>query len=110
MRYSKIDAQIFVQNRERLKGLLPKGALVVLHSNDVMPTNADGIMAFRQNSNLLHLSGIDQEETVLVLFPDALEERDREILFVRRTSELIAVWEGEKLSKEAAAGVSAIEN
>jgi Xaa-Pro aminopeptidase len=109
MRYSKIDSQLFVKNRDRLKTLLPKGALVFLHSNDVMPTNADGVMPFRQNSNLLHLTGVDQEESVLVLFPDALEKRDREILFVRRTSDLIAVWEGEKLSKEGATGVSGIQ-
>ena len=106
MRYSKIDSQLFVENRERLKTLLPEGALVFLHSNDVMPTNADGVMPFRQNSDLFYLSGVDQEETVLVIFPDAGDERDREILFVRETSDVLAIWEGEKLTKEKATEVS----
>ncbi len=109
MRYQKIDPQLFIDNRERLRAELPPGSLVVLHSNDVLPTNADGTMALRQNSDIFYLSGIDQEETVLVLFPDAPDERQREMLFVRETSESIAVWEGEKHSRESAEKTSGIQ-
>jgi len=83
--------------------------MVVVHSNDIMPTNADGTMGFRQNSDFLYLTGVDQEESVLVLIPGARLEKDREILFVRETSEEIAIWEGEKLTKERASEVSGIE-
>jgi Xaa-Pro aminopeptidase len=83
--------------------------LVIVHSNDIMPTNADGSMGFAQNSDMLHLAGIDQEESILVLFPDAGDEKHREMLFVRETSEYIAVWEGDKLTKEQATERSGIQ-
>lgn len=108
MRYEPIPAELFIRNREKLRGLLRPGSIVIVHSNDVLPTNADGTMGFRQNSDLYYLTGVDQEETVLVLMPDAIEPREREILFVRETSEHIAVWEGEKLTKERAREVSGI--
>ena len=109
-RYNPIDAALFVSNRERLTALLPPGALAIFHSNDVMPTNADGTMTFRQNNDLYYLCGVDQEESVLLLFPGARDPKRREILFVRETSELLAVWEGDKLDKDAARAVSGIEN
>ncbi|MDF7821436.1 Xaa-Pro aminopeptidase [Runella sp. MFBS21] len=109
MRYDIIDKELFVQNRQRLYKLLKPKSLVVLNANDVMPTNADGTMGFRQNSDLFYLSGIDQEDTILVLFPEHPDPRFREVLFLRETNELIAVWEGEKLSKEQATKVSGIE-
>ena len=109
-RYAPLDAALFVLNRQRLTALLPPGALAIFNSNDVMPTNADGTMGFRQNNDLYYLSGVDQEESVLLLFPDARDPKKREILFVRETSELIAVWEGDKLDKNAARAVSGIEN
>ncbi len=110
MRYEPADARLFARNRSRLAGLLKPNSICILHSNDVMPTNADGTLPFKQNSDLYYLSGIDQEETVLVLFPDAADEAEREILFVRETNEHIAVWEGEKLSKEKATQLSGIQN
>jgi Xaa-Pro aminopeptidase len=109
MRYDQIDREFFVRNRARLRELLGPGAMVIVHANDIMPTNADGVMPFEQNRDFYYLSGVDQEESVLVLFPDAREEKDREILFVRETSELISIWEGEKLSKERAQEVSGIK-
>lgn len=110
MRYDKIDPEFFVRARARLRALLQPGALVIVHANDIMPTNADGVMPFDQNRDLYYLSGVDQEETVLMLFPDAVEEKDREILFVRETSELISIWEGEKLTKGQAREVSGIDH
>lgn len=109
MRYDRIEPELFEQNRERLRGLLEPGAMAILHANDIMPTNADGVMPFQQNSDLYYLTGVDQEETVLILFPDAVEERDREMLFVRETSELISIWEGDKLTKEQATEVSGVK-
>ncbi len=106
MRYDPIDPELFVRNRRRLTALMKPGSLAVIHANDVMPTNADGTLPFRQNADLFHLTGIDQEETVLLLFPDAGDPRDREIVFVKETSELIAVWDGRKLSREEAKRLS----
>lgn len=102
MRYTPLPAELFALNRQRLYTQLPPRSLVILHANDVLPTNADGTMGFVQNSDLYYLSGIDQEETILMLFPDAPDPKQREILFVRETNEYIALWEGEKLTKEAA--------
>jgi len=110
MRYDPIDPAFFKRNRARLAEMLKPGSLLIIHANDVLPTNADGSLPFRQNNDLFYLTGVDQEETVIVLFPDAQQEADREILFVRETSDLIAVWEGEKLSKSGASEVSGVKN
>lgn len=109
MRYPSIDPRLFIQNRHRFIQKLKPGSLAVFNSNDILPTNADGTMPFRQNSDLFYLSGIDQEETALLLFPDARDEKLREVLFVRETSEEIAVWEGKKLTKAEAAEQSGIK-
>jgi Xaa-Pro aminopeptidase len=109
VRYEPIPAELFIRNRSRLRELLRPNSVVIVHSNDIYPTNADGTMPFKQNTDLFHLTGVDQEDTALVLLPDAADPKDREILFVRETSELIAIWEGEKLTKEAARAVSGIE-
>lgn len=109
MKYTPVDKALYVHNRANfVKHLKPK-SLAVFNSNDQMPTNADGLMPFRQNNDLLYLSGIDQEESVLVIFPDAQNPKHREILFVKETSELIAIWEGAKLTKEQATNQSGIE-
>lgn len=108
MRRVRIDPRLFRGNRELLRALLPPKALAILNANDVMPTNADGVMGFRQSSDLFYLSGIDQEETILVLFPDAADPKHREMLFLRETSERLALWEGHKLSQKEGSGVSGI--
>ncbi len=110
MRSDPVDPALFVRNRAKLVEKLKPNTLVVIHANDITPTNADGTLQFRQNNDLYYLTGVDQEETVLVLFPDAPMEADREILFVRETSEHIAIWEGEKLTKEQATKVSGIKS
>ncbi|MCF0043293.1 aminopeptidase P family protein [Dyadobacter fanqingshengii] len=102
MRYDPIGKDLFIENRRRLNQLLKPKSLVILNSNDVMPTNADGSMGFKQNSDLFYLTGVDQEETILVLSPEHPDEKLREVLFLRETNETIAVWEGEKLTKEQA--------
>ena len=102
MRYTPIDPTLFTENRARLKALMEKEALAVVNANDILPTNADGTIRLIQNADLFYLTGVDQEETILLLFPDAADEKHREILFLRETSELIATWEGSKLTKEEA--------
>ncbi|MGA0846865.1 MAG: aminopeptidase P N-terminal domain-containing protein, partial [Luteolibacter sp.] len=109
MRTEPLPSQIFVNHRESLRSLLKPGALVVVQPNDIYPTNADGTLPYQQQSDLMHLTGIRQEETILLMMPDAVDERDREILFVRKTSETIAVWEGHKLSKDQAREQSGIQ-
>ena len=108
MRYLPIDNQLFVQNRQRLIALLKPKSLVVVNANDIMPTNADGTMSFRQNNDLFYLTGVDQEETRLVLFPDHPDPKFREVLFLRETSELIEIWEGHKLTKAEAEQVTGL--
>ena len=109
MRYEPIDSGLFIKNREKLKGLLKPNSIVVVHANDILPTNADGTLILHQNRDLFYLSGVNQEEAVLVLFPDAQMERDKEILFVRETNEHLAIWEGAKINKEQATEISGIE-
>lgn len=86
----------------------PKG-IAVFNSNDIYPISADSTMPFQQHRDILYLSGADQEETILVLFPDAMDKKRREILFVRETNDHIAIWEGAKLTKERATEISGIE-
>lgn len=108
MRYDSIDSQLFIQNRANFVKHLPKGALAIFNANDILPTNADGTLPFVQNRDLFYLSGVDQEECILVIFPDAYDPAHREMLFVTETNEHIARWEGAKLSKEQGTEVSGI--
>lgn len=108
MRYQPLSAATYREHRARFRQHLEKGGLAIFHSNDIMPTSADGHMPFKQASDILYLTGIDQEETILLLFPDAVDPKDREILFVRETSELIAIWEGAKFSQQEARDLSGI--
>lgn len=109
MRYDRIDNELFINNRKRfIEGIVPQ-SVAVFNSNDVMPTNADGTMKFKQNSDLFYLSGVDQEESILVLAPNARDEHHREVLFLKETNETIAIWEGAKLTVEQAQEVSGIQ-
>ena len=109
MKYDQIDNSLFIKNRKRFVSMMNESSLAVFNSNDIMPTNGDGTMPFRQNSDIFHLSGIDQEESILVICPNAFNENHREILFLKETSDEIAIWEGAKLTKEGATSVSGIK-
>lgn len=109
MKYLPIDNALFIQNRKKFAELLEPKSLAVFNSNDIMPTNADGTMPFKQNSDLFYLSGIDQEESILLLFPDCPEEKHKEVLFLKETNEMIAIWEGHKYTKEEAFETSGIK-
>ncbi len=110
MKYLPIDQKLFIQNRKRFAKQLEKKAIAVFNSNDIMPTSADGSHGFIQQTDLFYLSGIDQEESTLVICPDAREEKHREILFVKETNEKIALWEGHKYTKDEATAVSGIKS
>ncbi|MEM8893073.1 MAG: aminopeptidase P N-terminal domain-containing protein [Bacteroidota bacterium] len=109
MKYHPIGNQLFTLNRDQLQSQLDPKSVAIIHSNDILPTNADGVLPFRQNNNLFYLTGADQEESILLLAPDFPDEKFREILFLRETDENIAVWEGHKLTKEEATEISGIE-
>ncbi len=110
MKYLPIDKRLFIRNRKRFAEQLEKKSISVFNSNDIMPTSADGTHGFIQQTDLFYLSGIDQEESTLVICPDAREEKFREILFVKETNEKIALWEGHKYSKDEAMAVSGIKS
>ena len=109
MKYLPIDNQLFINNRKSFSEKLATNTIAIFNANDVMPTNADGTMPFRQNNDLFWLSGVDQEESVLVIFPDNTDESEREILFLKKTNEHIAIWEGAKLTKEGALKTAGIK-
>ena len=109
MKYHRLNKQLFIDNRERFKSMMEPNSLAIFHSNDIYPTSADGTMPFKQATDILWLSGVDQEDSVLVIFPDAKRNEDKELLFLTETNDLIAVWEGEKLTKKQAFEVSGIQ-
>ncbi len=109
MRYEPIPNELFKLNRKKFVERMLPNSIAIFHSNDILPTNADGVLPFKQNSDLFYLSGIDQEETTLVLFPDSTTEMYKEILFLRETNELIAIWEGHKFTKEEGKELSGLE-
>lgn len=110
MKAVPLPSALFTLNRERLTAKLLPRSVAVLNANDIMPTNADGTMGHLQNADLFYLTGIHQEETILLLAPDAFDPNHREILFVRQPNEHLAIWEGHKLTKEQAAALSGIKN
>ena len=110
MKYKPLNSSVYVKNREKFKKLQREKTLAVFNSNDILPSNADGTMPFRQNNDLFYLSGIDQEETILLLFPDHPNEKFHEVLFIKETNEHIAIWEGHKFTKKEAQEISGIKS
>jgi len=109
MKYHPINNQLFTKNRAKFTAQMKPKSIAIFNSNDTFTTGADSTMPFEQSSDILYLSGADQEESILLLFPDAINKNHREILFLTETSELIAIWYGAKYSKEEAAKVSDIK-
>lgn len=109
MKYQPLSNTLYTDNRRRFVNELKPKSLAVFHSNDVMPTNADGTMNFRQNNDFFYLTGIDQEESILVVYPDFYDQKLKEILFLKETSAHIAVWEGHKYTKEEGRNQSGID-
>lgn len=109
MKYDRIDSNLYIANRKKFTERMTANTLAVFNSNDIYPISADSTMPFQQHRDILYLSGVDQEESILVLFPNAINPAHREVLFLKETSDLIAVWEGEKLTKETAFLTSGIK-
>ncbi|RYJ41537.1 aminopeptidase P family protein [Flavobacterium beibuense] len=110
MKYHQIDRNLFIKNRKKFTAEMKPKSVAVFNSNDIYPISADSTIPFQQHRDIFYLSGVDQEESILLLCPDAPYEHLREILFLRETNEHIAVWEGEKLTKERAFEVSGIKS
>jgi len=110
MKYHQIDRSLFIKNRKKFMAEMKPKSVAVFNSNDIYPISADSTMPFQQHRDIFYLTGADQEESILLLCPDAPYEHLREILFLRETNEHIAIWEGEKLTKERATEVSGIKN
>jgi len=109
MKYEQIDSQLFIRNRSKFIQKMEPGTVAVFNSNDIYPVSADATLPFQQHRDIFYLSGADQEESILVLFPDASNEAHREVLFLKETNDHIAIWEGAKLNKEQATAASGIK-
>ncbi|HCY98076.1 aminopeptidase P N-terminal domain-containing protein [uncultured Polaribacter sp.] len=109
MRYESIPNTLFIKNRSNFIAQMKPNTIAILTANDVKHNNADDVMGFVQNNDLFYLSGVDQEETILVLYPDALKEKNKAMVFIKETNAHIKIWDGEKLTKEQAALISGIE-
>lgn len=110
MKYKKIDTKLFIKNRKNFVNKLERKSIAFFNSNDIYPISADSSLPFDQHRDIFYLSGIDQEESLLVLFPDSKDIAYKEMLFIRETNEYITHWEGEKLTKEQAKDISGINN
>ena len=109
MKYDRIDKALYMANRQKFTAQMAAGSLAIFNSNDIYPVSADSTLPFAQHRDILYLSGVDQEESILVLFPNASNPAHREVLFLKETSELIAIWEGEKLTKQTAFETSGVQ-
>ncbi len=108
MKHLPIQSQQYIDNRKRFVEALNTHSVAILNANDIMPTSADGTMRFKQQTDLYYLTGIDQEETILLVAPDHPDKNLREVLFLRETNEEVAIWEGHKYTKDEAMQVSGI--
>ncbi len=109
MKYERINNTLYIKSRAKFASMLQPKSLAVFNSNDIFPISADSSMPFQQHRDILYLSGVDQEESILVIFPTCTNEKHREVLFLKETNEHIAVWEGAKLTREDAFEVSGIK-
>jgi len=109
MKYDRIDKELFIHNRKNFVGKMEPSSLAIFNSNDIFPISADSSMPFSQHRDILFLSGVDQEESILVISPNSKNPLHKEVLFLKETNEHIAVWEGAKLDKDAAFQVSGVK-
>jgi len=110
MKYTRLPSAVFTKHRQRFMAKLKPNSIAVFNANDIYPISADSTLPFEQHRDLFYLTGVDQEETILVLCPDAKDPKQREMVFVRETNAHIAVWEGHKLTKSEATAVTGIDN
>ena len=110
MRYIPLSNSVYKRNRRNFMDEMKGNSLAVFNSNDIYPISADSELPFEQHRDIFHLTGIDQEETILILYPASKNYKTREILFIRKSDNHTKVWEGEKLSKKQANELSGINN
>ena len=110
MKYNKIDKSLFIKNRKKFAAKMEGNSIAIFNSNDIYSIGADSTIPFQQARDIFYLSGVDQEESILVIFPNAKTNSFKEALFLTETNEHIAIWEGEKLTKETATETSGVEN
>ena len=110
MKYLPLNPEIFIQNRKRFADRMEKNAIAIFNSNDELPTNGDGLHKFKQNADLLWLTGIEQEDTMLIIFPDNPDPKYREVLVLVRPNELKEKWNGHLWRKDEAIAISGISN
>ena len=110
MKYKPLNNSIYKRNRLNFMGQMKGNAMAIFNSNDIYPVSADTELPFEQHRDIFHLTGIDQEETILILYPSSKDNKTRENLFIRRSDEHTKIWEGEKLSKDLATKLSGVEN
>ena len=109
MKYDKINSELFVKNRNNFMSRMSEKGIAFFNSNDIYPVSADSTLPFEQHRDIFYLSGVDQEESVLMLCPGASNPNHREVLFLKETDDHIAVWEGPKLNKQQAYETSGIK-
>ena len=110
MKYIPASKSLFIENRQRFISKMKPNSMAIFHSNDQMPRSGDQTFYFRQNADLYWLTGIDQEDTMLILYPDSPRPEYREVLLLRKTNEVIAVWEGHKYTIDEAKKASGVKN
>ena len=110
MRYIPLNNSIYKRNRLNFMDQMKGNCMAIFNSNDIYPVSADSELPFAQHRDMFHLAGIDQEETILILYPSSKDSKTREVLFIRRSDEHTKIWEGEKLSKDLASKLSGIES
>ena len=110
MRYKTIDNKLFIKNRKNFISKLKNNSIAVFNSNDIYPISADSTLPFEQHRDIFYLTGINQEESILLLYPQSKNKDYNEVLFIRETNDYITHWEGEKLTKEKAREISGIKN
>src|SRR4051794_21901034 len=106
MKYLPLNAEIFVQNRKRFTDRMEKNAIAIFNSNDELPSNGAALLKFKQNADLCWLTGIEQEDSMLVLFPDNPDRKYREVLVLVRPNELKEKWDGRRLRPAEAKSIS----
>ena len=110
MKYQKIDSKLFIKNRKNFLSRMKPNSIAFFNSNDIYPVSADSTLPFEQHRDIFYLSGVDQEESVLMLCPNCSDQNLREVLFLKETDDHIAVWEGPKLNKKQAFETSGIKS
>ena len=110
MRYKPLNSSIYKRNRLNFMNQMKEYSMAIFNSNDIYPVSADSELPFEQHRDIFHLTGIDQEETILILYPSSKDSKTRENLFIRKSDEHTKIWEGEKLTKQLASELSGIES